>query len=91
VQPHASPLCTLGAIAKLEASGKKVRVAYLIDQALGIKVFADKAFYAVNASDAKKPVIVPFLLKRDAEAHAAKIGGKLAGYSDALAIASAPF
>jgi hypothetical protein len=27
---------------------------------------------------------VPFLLKKDAEAHAAKIGGKLAGYTDAL-------
>jgi NitT/TauT family transport system substrate-binding protein len=91
VEPHASPLCTLGAIAKLEAAGKKVRVAYLIDAALGIKVFADKAFYAVNATDAKKPQIVPFLLKKDAEEHAAKIGGKLASYSEALVIASAPF
>jgi NitT/TauT family transport system substrate-binding protein len=91
VEPHASAVCTLGAIAKLEAGGKKVRVAYLIDQALGIKVFADKAFYAVNANDPKKPVIVPFLLKKDAQAHAAKIGGKLAEYREALAVASAPF
>lgn len=91
VQPHASPLCTLGAITKLESAGKKIRVAYLIDHALGIKVFADKAFYAINASDSKKPVIVPFLLKKDAESHAAKIGGKLASYSEALTIASAPF
>lgn len=91
VEPHASPLCTLGAVAKLEAAGKKIRVAYLIDHALGIKVFADKAFYAINASDAAKPVIVPFLLKKDAEAHAAKIGGRLASYSDALAVAAVPF
>jgi NitT/TauT family transport system substrate-binding protein len=91
VEPYSSPLCTLGAVAKLEAAGKKVRVAYLIDKSLGIKVFADKAFYAVNASDAKKPVIVPFLLKKDAEDHAARIGGKLASYAEALAAASIPF
>ncbi|HUG24156.1 ABC transporter substrate-binding protein [Piscinibacter sp.] len=90
-QPHASPTCTLAAIAKLEGSGKKVRVAYLTDHALGIKLVADKAFYAVNATDPKKPVIVPFLLKKDAEAHAATIGGKLATYSEAMAIAAAPF
>ena len=91
IAPHASPLCTLAAIAKLEAAGKKVNVAYLTDAALGIKVVADKAFYAVNSSDAKKPVIVPFLLKKDAQAHAATIGGQLASYSEALAVASAPF
>jgi NitT/TauT family transport system substrate-binding protein len=91
VEPHSSPLCTLGAIAKLEAAGRKVRVAYLIDKSLGIKVFADKAFYAVNASDAKKPVIVPFLLKKDAEDHAAQIGGRLATYAEALAAASVNF
>jgi NitT/TauT family transport system substrate-binding protein len=91
VEPYSSPLCTLGAVAKLEAAGKKVRVAYLIDKSLGIKVFADKAFYAVNASDAKKPVIVPFLLKKDAEDHAARIGGRLASYAEALAAASIPF
>ena len=88
---YSSPLCTLGAVSKLQASGKKLRVAYLYDQALGIKVFADKAFYAVNASNARKPVIVPFLLKKDAEAHAASIGGKLATYPEALAAAGAAF
>jgi NitT/TauT family transport system substrate-binding protein len=91
VEPYASPLCTLGAIAKLEASGKKVRVAYLIDKSLGIKMFADKAYYAVNTSDAKKPLIVPFLLKKDAQDHAASIGGRLATYSEALAAAAVPF
>jgi NitT/TauT family transport system substrate-binding protein len=91
IAAHASPLCTLGAISQLQASGKKLRVAYLYDQALGIKVFADKAFYAVNASNPKKPVIVPFLLKKDAEGHAASIGGKLATYPEALAAAGAAF
>ena len=91
IAPHASALCTLAAVGKAQAAGRKVRVAYVYDKALGIKVFADKAFYAVNAADPKKPVIVPFLLKKDAEAHAASIGGKLAAYGDALALAAAPF
>ena len=63
-------------------------MAYLVDRALGIKVFADKAFYALNTSDAKKPQIVPFLLKKDAEAHAASNGGRLATYTEALAAAA---
>jgi hypothetical protein len=45
-------------------------VAYVYDKALGIKVFADKAFYSMVATDPKKPQIMPFLLKKDAEAHA---------------------
>jgi NitT/TauT family transport system substrate-binding protein len=32
-------------------------------------------------------VVTPFLLKKDAEAHAASSGGKLASYSDVLALA----
>jgi NitT/TauT family transport system substrate-binding protein len=51
---------------------------------LGIKVFADAAFYAVVGQDLKKPEVVPFLLKRDAEAYATKNGGKLATYSELL-------
>jgi NitT/TauT family transport system substrate-binding protein len=88
VTAYASPLCTLAAINKAQAESKKVRVAYLNDRALGIKVFADKAFYAVNSRDPKKPQIVPFLLKKDAEAHAAAIGGRLATFSEALAAAT---
>ena len=67
-------------------------MAYLYDRALGIKLFADKAFYAVATADAKKPLIVPFLLKKDAQAHAASIGGKVVGYGEAVGVASAaPF
>ena len=48
------------------------------------KVFADAAFYSVGGQDPAKPEVVPFLLKRDAEAYAGKNGGKLATYSEAL-------
>jgi NitT/TauT family transport system substrate-binding protein len=85
--PHASALCTLAAVNAAQAIGKKVNVAYVYDKALGIKVFADQAFYSVNASNPMKPVVVPFLLKKDAESHAAANGGTLAGYADVLALA----
>ena len=44
-----------------------------------------------QAGDPKKPEIVPFLLKKDAEAHAAKIGGKLATYAEALGASPPPW
>lgn len=81
-----SAMCTLRGINQYEKAGKKVLVAYLYDKALGIKLFADKAFFALDNSDPKHPALVPFLLKKDAEDHAAKTGGKLVSYTDALAM-----
>ena len=85
IVPFSSPVCTLTGVKKFGADGKKLNAVYLVDHELGIKVFADAAFYAIGGQDPKKPDIVPFLLKRDAEAYAAKNGGKLATYSEALA------
>jgi NitT/TauT family transport system substrate-binding protein len=85
---YSSPACTLSGVKKYLKEGKKLGAIYLVDQSLGIKMFADKAFYAIGGKDPKKPQIVPFLLKKDAEAHAAKIGGKLGSYDEALAAAS---
>jgi NitT/TauT family transport system substrate-binding protein len=82
-----SPVCTLAGIGKFTAEGKKLNAAYLVDQGLGIKVFADMAFYSIAGTQSKKPSIAPFLLKKDAEAYAAKNGGKLATYAEALAAA----
>jgi len=82
-----SAMCTLSGIKQYEKAGKKVLVAYLYDKALGIKLFADKAFFALDNSTPKRPTLVPFLLKKDAEAHAAKAGGKLVSYTEALAMA----
>jgi NitT/TauT family transport system substrate-binding protein len=88
IVPFSSTACTLTAINKLRGEGNKVGIAYVFDSALGIKMFADKAFYAIGGKDPKKPEIVPFLLRKDAEAHAAKIGGRVATYDDALKAAS---
>jgi NitT/TauT family transport system substrate-binding protein len=79
-----SPVCTLAGVKKFTAGGKTLNAVYLVDHQLGIKVFADEAFYAVGGSDPKKPEIVPFLIKQDAQAYATKIGGKLATYAEAI-------
>ena len=83
IVPFSSPLCTLLGVKKYAAEGKKYNAVYLVDHELGIKVFADSAFYAVG-QDSKKIDVVPFLLKKDAEAYAAKNGSKLATYAEAL-------
>jgi NitT/TauT family transport system substrate-binding protein len=81
ILPFSSTACTLGAYADFKAKGKTINVAYLYDTARGIKLFADQAFYAV-ADD--KGEIAPFLLKKDAEAQAAKIKGRVVGFDEAL-------
>ena len=85
IVPFSSPVCTLLGVKKYTAEGKKFNAVYLVDHELGIKVFADAAFYSVGGQDPKKPDVVPFLLKKDAEAYAAKNGGKLATYTEVLA------
>lgn len=81
IQPFSSAACTLGAFADIKGKGKKINVAYVFDTARGIKLFADQAYYAV-AGD--MTALAPFLLKKDAEAHAAKIDGKVLSFDDAL-------
>ena len=71
-------------VKKFTGQGKKLNAVYLVDHELGIKVFADAAFYSVGGEDPKKPEVVPFLLKHDAEAYASKNDGKLATYAEAL-------
>ena len=79
-----SPVCTLLGVKKYGAEGKKFNAVYLVDHQLGIKVFADAAFFSIGGQDPKKPDVVPFLLKKDAEEFAAKNGGKLATYAEVL-------
>lgn len=81
IEPFSSAACTLGAYAGMKARGQKINVAYVFDTARGIKLFADQAFFAVGAD---KSDIAPFLLKKDAEAYAVKIKGKVLGFDDAL-------
>jgi NitT/TauT family transport system substrate-binding protein len=83
---YSSTQCTLGGIKQAQAQGKQVGVAFVFDKTFGIKLFADKAFYALSTKNPTQPQIVPFLLKKDAEAWAAKTGGRLATYAEVLAV-----
>lgn len=87
IKPYSSPACTLGALAELTAQGKTANMTYLFDTARGIKLFATEAFYAVSTRDGKTEIL-PFLLKADAEAAAARGGGKVMPFSDALKVAT---
>jgi NitT/TauT family transport system substrate-binding protein len=86
ISAYSSAACTLGAYAALEAKGKKIGVVYVYDTARGIKLFADQAFFAVAAKDGKSDV-APFLLKKDAEAYAAKSGARVVGFAEAVKLA----
>jgi NitT/TauT family transport system substrate-binding protein len=83
IVPFSSAACTLAGVKRYTAEGKKIGAVYVSDRALGIKLFADAAFYTIS-NDAKRPEVVPFLLKRDAEQHARQSGGKVATYAEAL-------
>jgi sulfonate transport system substrate-binding protein len=86
--PFSSQGCTLLGVRKLTGEGKKLGAVYLYDRGLGVKLFADKAFYAFSDKDAKRAEAVPFLLRKDAQAHAAKIGGRLLTYGEVLGTAA---
>lgn len=84
IVPVSSPVCALKGIEQYRKAGKKVAVFYVYDHALGIKVFGDKAFYAVPGGTPAKLDVVPFLLKKDAEAYAKKNGGTVVSYEQVL-------
>ncbi len=79
ILPFSSASCTLAAYADIKSKGKKINVAYVFDTSRGIKLFADQAFFAVGGGE-----IAPFLLKKDAEAYAAKTNGKVLGFDEAV-------
>jgi NitT/TauT family transport system substrate-binding protein len=87
ISAYSSAACTLGAYAALATKGKKINVAYVYDSARGIKLFADQAYFSV-APKAENAEIAPFLLKKDAEAYAAKTGGKVVNLAEAIKAAA---
>lgn len=85
-----SPDCLMLGIRQYEDQGKKLDVAYVFDKSLGIKLFADKAFYAVDTAAPRNQRVQAFLLKNDAVAFVAKSGGKLMSYQETLASLGQP-
>ncbi|WP_250523670.1 ABC transporter substrate-binding protein [Caballeronia sp. NCF2] len=84
VMPFSSTTCTLEGVNRYRSQGKKVDAVYLMDKTLGVKVFANDAFYTLGGAAGSKLEIESFLLKRDAEASAKNSGARVVGYADAL-------
>jgi NitT/TauT family transport system substrate-binding protein len=83
-----SAACTLKAVKHYGAAKQDVGAVYVIDRALGIKLFADSAYYTLSRKDPRRTEVVPYLLKRDAQHAAAQSGGKVVTYAEALAATS---
>lgn len=79
-----STACTLEGVNRYRAEGKKLDAVYLMDQKLGIKVFANDAFFTVADTAGEKADLEPFLLKRDADASAKASGARVVSYTQAL-------
>jgi NitT/TauT family transport system substrate-binding protein len=79
-----SAACTLEGVNRYRAEGKKLDAVYLMDQKLGIKLFANDAFFTVADAPGKRADIEPFLLKRDADESAQASGAKVVNYAQAL-------
>lgn len=84
ILPFSSAACTLAGVKKHTAAGEKLGAVYVVDRSLGIKLFADTAFYTVGGTDPQHPEIGSYLLKRDAEDAAKKNGARVATYAEAL-------
>jgi NitT/TauT family transport system substrate-binding protein len=82
ITPYSSTACTLGAFRELAKAGKKIAKVYLFDTARQIKMFADQGYF-VAYKDAGGDALDAFMLKADAEAHAAKTGGKVINFAAA--------
>jgi NitT/TauT family transport system substrate-binding protein len=84
VRHYASPEAAFKGLVALEKQGKSARAVYAQDKSAGIKLFADRAFFVV----ARNGEIDAFLLKGDAEGHAAKNGGEVKNFAEAKAAAA---
>jgi NitT/TauT family transport system substrate-binding protein len=70
----------LEAVAKYKGVGQKLNATYVYDESTGLKLFGKMAFY-VKAKDGS---FKTFLRKPDADAYAAKSGGSVIGFEEAL-------
>ena len=78
VRLYSSVQATLGALAKLEAERKPVRVTFVHDRTSGNKLFADKVWYVEHEGR-----LSAFLLESAAAAFAGKHGGQVIDFAAA--------
>jgi NitT/TauT family transport system substrate-binding protein len=74
----------LKAVAEFRATGGKLNATYVYDQATGLKLFGKTAFF-VHKPDGD---FATFLRKGEADEYAAKVGGKVISFEEAVASSS---
>jgi NitT/TauT family transport system substrate-binding protein len=74
----------LKAVAEFRAAGGKLNATYVYDQATGLKLFGKTAFF-VHKPDGD---FATFLRKGEADEYAAKVGGKVISFEEAVASSS---
>lgn len=83
ISPYSSTVCTLAAYRDLLKAGKTIAKVYLFDTERKIKMFADQAYFVSSPKDGGQ-AIEAFMLKKDAEAYAAKNAGKVLDFETAV-------
>jgi NitT/TauT family transport system substrate-binding protein len=84
IKPYASLATLMGALREADGKGKAVNAAYVFDHPTGLKLFAHRAFYVVGgAGKAASASLVAFAWKDEADAFAAKNGGKVIALEEA--------
>ena len=74
----------LAAVAKFRATGAKINATYVYDRETGLKLFGKTAFYVSTP----KGDFATFLRRNEAEKYAAKTGGKVINFDEAIAMKS---
>jgi NitT/TauT family transport system substrate-binding protein len=89
IRSYASLASLMAALREAEQKGKAVNAAYVFDQPTGLKLFAHRAFYVAGGTGkAATASLAAFAWKDEAEAFAAKHGGKVLSLDDAKKLAT---
>jgi NitT/TauT family transport system substrate-binding protein len=84
IRSYASLAALMVALREADGKGKAVNAAYVFDHPTGLKLFAHRAFYVAGGSGkAASASLIAFAWKDDAEAFAAKHGGRVLSLDDA--------
>jgi NitT/TauT family transport system substrate-binding protein len=89
IRSYASLASLMAALREAEQKGRTVNAAYVFDQPTGLKLFAHRAFYVAGGTGkAASASLAAFAWKDEADAFAAKNGGKVLTLDDAKKLAT---
>ena len=90
IRPYASLAGLMAAMREAESSSRIVNAAYVFDYPTGLKLFAHRAFYVAGGSGkAASASLVAFAWKEEADAFAAKNGGRVLSLDEAKKLGAA--